>query len=348
MYQRSSIENLFGRVGWRQSTLTNYDIVDAENLASASGYYFQDGSKLVTIKNLHETQENDSITDEQFNAYLTNLQKTCINNVLNKVFNGRSSFLSTFSLYPYEQDYSNTLTIDDKFRCFKIDVGRNNRVLSVITSCTLSFDANDTFNLYLYHSSKKAPIQTKSVTVVGGQDTKVILDWQLPLRTTEYNQGTYYIGYNESEVTAQPFERDYELANYQVNSSIVNIEPVYMDIDSTVLNIGSDNSSSDPYGINLELSSYTDYTDLITENKSVFDNAIMLQMAINVLEQIVFTTRSNITQRIGHNTQSLAFVGLNGDDNSTGLYQRISNEIKSLKKKLFPEDKQFITVATMS
>ena len=49
---------LFGEVGFRQSTLTGYDIVDASNQVSRSGLFFQDASRLVTIKNIKETQEN--------------------------------------------------------------------------------------------------------------------------------------------------------------------------------------------------------------------------------------------------------------------------------------------------
>lgn len=337
-----------GRVGWRQSTLTGYDIVDAENLASASGYYFQDGSKLVTIKNIHEVQENDDISNDDFNTYLRTLQSACITDVLNKTFSGKPSFLENVSLFPYEQDYSNVMTLGSKFRGFKIDVGNNNRVLNQITSISLSFDAEDTFNIYLYHSSKKTPIQTKSVTVTAGEDTKVVLNWELPKRTKTRNGGVYYLGYNESEVTASPYLRDYDAANFQVPSNLACIDLLTLDINAGVIDVNSDTAQSDPGGISFEMSSYTDYTDLIVENLTLFDRAVMMQMAASVLEQIVFSTRSNITERITKGTQSAAYTQLNGLENAKGLYTRIGWELSSLKKQLFPEMKQAITRVTLS
>jgi hypothetical protein len=41
---------LFGLVGFRNSIIPDYDIVDSDNETSDSGLYFQDGFKLVTIK----------------------------------------------------------------------------------------------------------------------------------------------------------------------------------------------------------------------------------------------------------------------------------------------------------
>jgi hypothetical protein len=52
------------------------------------------------------------------------------------------------------------------------------------------------------------------------------------------------------------------------------------------------------YGLNLEITTYNDYTNEVVKNINLFDNLIGLQMAIRVLEQSQYTSRSNAEQRI--------------------------------------------------
>ena len=84
---------LFGGVGFRQPTLTGYNIVDETNQGSTSGLYFGDSSELVTIKNIKDCQEDSDISDVNFNTLLTNMQKSVILDVCNKVIAGQSDFI---------------------------------------------------------------------------------------------------------------------------------------------------------------------------------------------------------------------------------------------------------------
>ena len=93
---------LFGGVGFRQPTLAGYNIVDATNIASSSGLFFGDSSELVTIKNIKDCQEDLSISNENFNLLLANMQKSVILDVCNKIIAEQSDFIDSLNLYPYE------------------------------------------------------------------------------------------------------------------------------------------------------------------------------------------------------------------------------------------------------
>ena len=96
-------------------------------------------------------------------------------------------------------------------------------------------------------------------------------------------------------------------------------------------------------GILRESGTIQNFDDLVEENKTIFDEAIGLQMAISVIETMYSSTRSNFSERMTKELSSLLFRELNGlyADNgvpvSTGLKNRISREIVTLKTKLFPK-----------
>lgn len=339
MFSKSAIDILVGRVGWRQSTLTDYSILDADNLKSDSGYCFNDASGLVTIKNVKECQENPDITTLQFNSYVASLQTSAITQVLNKVFFDKGENLETITLFPFEHRFDDILTLGSGFVGLRINVGLNRRTTSTIRNIALSMNGADTFTIYLFNSNVKSPIQTKEVTVSDG-DTIVDLDWDLPKNTATYKGGTYYLGYFEADLSVQPYSRKYELGDYSFSSHYNSIDFVRLSNVGTVIDVDGD-SILEPMGINIEIETRNDYTDLIQSKKNLFDKAIMYQMASIVLDIIYTTTRSNITQRLTDGIKSFAFAELNGDAElgSIGMFSKASREITSVRNALFSRPK---------
>lgn len=338
MFSQSTIESLSGRVGWRQPTLSGYDKLNATNLASASGYYFNDASNLVSVKNIFETQEDKDISDADFNTYLEELQKSAISRVLGKVFQDKGKQLESVTLFPYEQDFKNTLSLQDGFVGFQINVGTNRRIRTIVRNVMLSFNGEATFNLYLYNSQVKAPIQTKSVTTIDGQ-TIVNVDWNIDKNASNYKGGTFYIGYFEEDVTGvAPYKKDYELSNYMVQPCNASIDMMRLDHTGTVIDVDGE-SISDYMGLNLELESVVDFTDLIESKKNLFDRAVMYQMAINVIDIMFTSTRTNLVQRLGDSFKGQAIFALEGGEGSNGLYGVLAREINTVKAQLFKVDK---------
>ena len=81
-------ELLIDRVGWDQYPSDFPITLDAENLSSDSGRYFNSSEHpFVTLKNLFWTIETENSNDIQFNAHLKRMRDQVILLVLSDVFN---------------------------------------------------------------------------------------------------------------------------------------------------------------------------------------------------------------------------------------------------------------------
>jgi hypothetical protein len=77
---------LLTRIGWRQE-IGSTIAVDATNLTTDSGRYFQDEHSAVTIENIKACQTVVAISEANLNAYLTQLREQAVYQVLSDVFN---------------------------------------------------------------------------------------------------------------------------------------------------------------------------------------------------------------------------------------------------------------------
>jgi hypothetical protein len=329
--------SLFGGVGFKNSDLAGYDIVDDDNQDSLSGLYFQDGSELVSVKYIKDSQENESITDEQFNVLLTNMQNSVILDVCNKVIDGQSDFITSLNLYPFEKAFDNVQEHKGKFVGFEIQP-LSGSIICKIPYVELSFNEEATFDLYLYNSNlSKSPILTKSVTTTAGESKAVSLDWVVADDLT-YKGGKFYLGYFDADLgTAKAYKKDFNSANVAVRTPYFYVSPVNLSHDGTTINVRTRTYDSDIHGLNIGLDVYNDYTELIVRNKSLFWNSIQLQMHEKVLMMIKYSTRSNLVERIGRD--NVKFVDLelygNKEHGIVGIQHKLANSVSTLRKSLF-------------
>jgi hypothetical protein len=325
---------LFGGVGFEQPTLSGYNIVDATNLASSSGLKFGDSSELVTIKNIKDCQEDAAISSANFNVLLARMQKSVILDVCNKVIAGQSDFIDSLNLYPYEKSFDETLTPSTNFVGFTIIPQRKNTVCS-IPWIELCFDTEKTFNIYLYNTNKpKTPIQTKEVTTIAGEAVIFNLDWIIA-DDVEYKGGEFKLGYFEQDLDgAKPYRKDFEFSNFKVNATYFFVEPVYLKHTDSTIDVESELSSVDTFGLNIGLDVYTDYTELIIRNKNLFFPAIQVSMHEKVLNLIKYSTRTNSTERIAKELIDFELYG-NSKLKIEGVVDKINRSIDQLKKALF-------------
>ena len=78
-------ELLINRIGWKQP-LDSVITVDADNLVTESGRYFQDEYPSITISNIKEAIPMDNPSESDINTYLGELKKSTILLVLADVF----------------------------------------------------------------------------------------------------------------------------------------------------------------------------------------------------------------------------------------------------------------------
>ena len=102
-------------------------------------------------------------------------------------------------------------------------------------------------------------------------------------------------------------------------------------------------------GVLRESRTLRNFDDLVEKNIDVFDEAIGLQVAISAVELMSLSVRSNSNERATKDMSSTLYRELNGlhADNgapvTVGLKNRISREIATLKKRLFPKPQPVIS-----
>lgn len=323
MIRIDKIQTAFaGSVGFRGG--------DETNQTSGSGLFYEDGSELVTVKNIKDCQPNPTITDEQLNTLLGNMQKTVILDVCNKVVEGRSDFITSLNLYPFEKSFDATVDKRGKFVGFAITPNLGNMVCK-IPWVELSFDTTETFDIHLFNSNLSEPIQTKSVTTSAGESKIETLDWIIAPDTT-YKGGKFYLGYFDTN-TAKAYKKDHDLGSIKVATPYFYVEPVTLNGETTI-DVESENYVSETHGLNIGVDVYSDYTELITRNKSMFYTAIQLQMHEKVLNLIKYSTRNNPDQRGLFDSVNFELFG-NSKVGIEGVMTKLKSAINTIRKAFF-------------
>ena len=341
---------MFGGVGWRQSTLSGSPVIDTDNLVSKSGLIFQEATFFVTTQNISDTQEDKSLDDDGFNELLKQMQESVILESCQKVEQNQTDFIQSNNIYPYEKSFKNTLDPSNRFVGFQVENIKNTNLLNKIPWVELSFDLEVTFNVYLFNSNLPAsPIKTQSITTVANESVIVNLDdWNLADDET-HKGGAFYWGYFEDDLgVAKAIARDFELANLGVTTNYNYILPVSMTHDTNVIDITSVTTLSDTSGLNFGIETYNDWTEKFIRNKAQFYQVIQYQMAEKVFNLILSSVRSNSIERITKDMLSHMAFEMYGDRERgiTGIEGKLKRSVDNLRKAMFYEPR--ITVSTLA
>lgn len=329
------ISEINGLVGLKNSSIPKYSIVSTLNQTSDSGQYFNVGYPLVSIKNMHETQENENITNNQFNTYLQDLQKDALVKLCRKIINDKTKHIIDAVLFPNRQSFENKYTVPTGFVGMKIEPSCNEDILIKITALTASFDGGFALPIYLYNSETGTAIQTQSITCADKEAVRQKVNWSISLNQNR-SGGNYYIGYFSSDASGyQPYKRDYDNANTEHN--YFNAEYAVWDETANRISVSSDTAIEEPYGLNIEYTVYKDFTNKLIQNKYMLVEALRLQFAELMVDQILNSTRSSIDERILKEARNIANYNLDGSPSSIRV--RLEKEVKSIRKALWPEYK---------
>lgn len=332
---------LFGRVGWRQPTEAGKNVLNGYNTASASGRYFQSFHALVSPTLIRDVQENRGMTDLQFNDLLIDLQKDCILATLNTVFNKPQLIENKLLFETDDADGLQLVNNQGNFVGVKIRPTRQEVFSAQIKSVQLYFDSAVTFNLYLFHSSKKSPVKTQSVTAVAEELTTVTLTgFFLDNRLS----GEYYLGYFQDDLGSA---KAIHLDDYPNSFTILHTDFIETPKITGQTNFKRDGIGENRYnyGLNMQIAVFRDYTRMVEDQAHLFDEAIGLQMAVRVLEMYQNSVRSNRTERItaDHATQIQTDLNVEGPTDEMpvmpGLKSRLRKEFDRLNENFFPRTK---------
>lgn len=298
-----------GRIGWPVQTLSGMPVLSEANTTSYSGRYYSDFHASCTIQNLYNAQDNSAITDDEFNALLQALDLSVTMRCLNAIFN-RPALIEKCLCYTRRANVLNVqIPNGGNFVGYRLNIAQGNYCV-VLNAISLYFNGVATFNLYLYNDLVKAPLISKSVTTQANSQTRVSLDWAIQYINQNNLGGVYFIGYRQSDLgSVKALD---EQLNLWENSKIFGGFPFQAtelpDLDFYRINPSVVYRS---YGLNLEVSCYRDYTQMIVENVQLLDEAKGLAMAATVVEQVKYGTRSNGVERISQSNLATLDLDLN-------------------------------------
>lgn len=333
MVQTDQIKsNLSGLIGFRQSVNPDYAIVNSSNLASSSGSYYQEFSPIISIANIKDTQQYADISDADFNTLLTNMGNAAMSKVISNVFL-ENDFVENKVLFEHENVWTDTIGNNDSFVGYEITVSDRRELLTIINKIGLSFDGVQNVKILLFHSSQNTPIQTETISSQALSEVFGSIDWSLD----KYLGGKWYIGYVRGELSSKAINREWDSANIQSCFNTLRIEPIIVDghTTDTLFDINNIEYSDETYGMNFDITTMKDYTNLIIQNRNRFVNAFGLQFAVDVADLILKSTRSNRNERSLKAAALLERDGILNINEETqtieGLYSKLNEEVKRLR-----------------
>ena len=354
MVEVSKIQEAFsGLIGYKNPLNPEFAIVDAENQLSESGLFVTD-NPYAKIEYIKSSQDYLDITDIQFNDLLRDINKVAVADVCSKVFN-KFDYIDRNVIYKYAYSMDETNSLPVGFVGYRIRVEPQKSIAFKITRAFCDFSGAGSIELILWSSHKKAALKTRHI-VLTHEHQEVNLDWTLN-DTDGIYKGEYFIGYINAGML--PYKRNYENANYISNITYLDIDPIVVEGHNTVelFNIKDVDYNNDLYnGINLDITVYDDFTDLIAQNKFLFSRAVYLQCVINVLQSYLSSLRSNRNENIAAELYQKIKLEIEGSDSKEspiaikglrpqllGEISQIQNELSKLQKGYFGDGIQVIT-----
>lgn len=320
---------LTGRVGW-QST-------------PGKTRNFESFHALLTEANLRDVQPTEGISDTDFTAYKAALEKQILQRCLSGVFN-RGEFLEQALLHQRVAGTPATLVENRGLFCgMKLRVSPDMRISVWVPRVILTFDTAVTFNLYLFQDGVAAPIKTQSVTTQALTPTEVDLtDWIMSY--VSLGTPNYYIGYFQDDLAGAHAIRTtvfYTRTNHVNVTAVQAQKKASNEFDQTQLLY-----DLDTLGINAEILAFRDYTATIKQNAALFDEVIGLAMLQFFIEQVLSSTRSNVTERILKGMDRIELhhylygtVPASGVAKITGLAETVQQKFQDLRDQFFPRPK---------
>lgn len=336
-----------GRLGWHQPSASSFPTLSNANKLATSGRYYDRGfHKGCTVNNYYETQENAAITTNEFNQLLQDEDQAVILELLNAVMNKPQ-------LIEHKVDYTRvayrqSIVIPNSGLAvgYRINIAPGDYAAN-IDSIGMLFDGVVTFNMYLFNDLILAPVQSQSVTTIANSQVRVSLDWVINYVNSSTSGGNmggvWYLMYFQDDLG--DIHAIDEQLNMWSDTKILGAIPFQSaKVGSLDFNRTNVSANFRTYGFNFEVSCYRDYTQKIIQNASLFDEARGLTMAIHVIEQILFSPRTNGNQRVMQEIANRLSPSMNMDSGEfnknpyvADIKQRLAMQLKRLNEVFSPK-----------
>ncbi len=357
MFDLSKIQAAFeGLVGIRQPFDPAYQKLDVSFESSTSGLYLDDVSNCKTEFWI-DTQDYAEISDADLSTRMGQIRDGAVSSVLSQVFT-ESSYIDRNKLYSQTFDRQNNVTQQgdaQTFYGYEILPTMDKNLAFKITKCTLEMVGSGDITIQLYNSSKTEPLFSQVVTIGGGMSLEEVeLNWVVDSTKIPY-KGTYFLGYYKNS-NVQPIERNYEAGD--IMNSIKGLCIERMRIQDDFLNLSSLSYEADHNGLNFDITTFYDYTDLVLQNEFIFAKPLQLQWAMNIMLSYSSAFRVNRKERISKELMASIIRSIEGQNAKdqlrivgvrellTGEIARLREEMNKVKHGYFNDDQEYLTVTT--
>jgi len=283
-----------------------------------------------------------------------------INKMAAQVFQDKKLREATKTLIENVQLFDGNGSLNDKeiklgrFVGFKILLEDHRDLVTVIRRIGTQFTApNPNFKLYVFHTSQEDPVEIIDLALTKSNS----FQWSRVETTLRYLSddyapgGSFRIGYYEDQLVGQAINRGYDFAvspapcncnkwysYYTQWSKFIRVEPFAVTPEVLPAPDGSGAKFWDirteatyyakSYGLNLDLSVKCDTTSFLCRERNLFTNALLKQVAVDLLNEIAYNVRNNV---IAKETKQLAMYALETRPNGNpGLVRQLEKAIAAL------------------
>lgn len=256
---------------------------------------------------------------------------------------------------------------------FEIIPIRAKGVVLKIDKIGLQFDSPIELELMLFHSSQESPVKTFTLNVEKGNTFEWFTpesELLLPYIGNQDAGGSWYLVYKQPE-DAKAINRNIDWSaspcstcnqsnynNWQIWTKYLEVHPFKTLYSDKLWDISTNAYTyTESYGINLQLSIYCDITDVIIEQKRVFQDLIGLQVASDFLREFAYNPAFRINRTQANFSKSEILYELDGDSTSikkSGINYMLNKAIKSanlnsenISKICFPCEKRGVKYRTV-
>lgn len=250
--------------------------------------------------------------------------------------------------YGWKQD---VITNQGRFVGFQIRLKTIQGLKAVINEIGFQFSQPEpTLKMYLFHTSKSAPITSFDVAIDGnGSWTWISKNIELTaFQSTEFHGGAFVLGYYQNDLTGNAINysnfnwdtgvcgscNNPHLKTWRSIRNNYHIFPLYVPAGSFTVGEMFDMNkaiftNSESFGLNLRVSVQCDLTDFFIQNKFAFKNLLGYKVANRVLNDMKFSQQINSVEE---NIKMMVIRDLEGDidtklENIPSKYHR---ELKSV------------------
>jgi hypothetical protein len=335
---------LLGRLAWRQIGST--PVLNDANKTSKSNRFFDGFHALCNIVNIKNAIAQPAVNDEGFNALLQSMYKDVILRSLNGVFSEPQFIDRQTMVYDrFSPSVDQVIENTGRFVGYVIDVPRRSDIAVQIDSVKLYFNEAKQFNLQLFAEGNSTALFTKEVSAQANTPVIVELDNLILNYIGSVSRGSrFFFGCFQSDLgTAKSIREQGVFAKTNCFSA----RPFSSVASGSSFQFARIEETNVSFGLNLEMSSFKDYTRDIIKKAFLFDELIGLQMTAQVIEGIMHSTRSNGNERMLKEgiDKLMVYMDLKGTvpisdaPNTTGIAVQIERELEKLKLSFYKKSK---------